>query len=148
MTNPRVTAEQLAEDRQWAHRFLARCGANPDDPDDVRATYEATRDDHAKWMTGLGGEINAETYGTLVYAVRALYGWLDWPLDWPAPTLVRMAEPFRNLLTRQQGAPLSVSVSYMSGVSDEERDWAKRTVIDAAKELMLEQEAREREANG
>jgi hypothetical protein len=135
MTNPRVTAEQLAEDRLWARNFLTRCGTNPDDQQHVRATYEATRDDHAKWMLGLGGEIDAETYGTLVYAVRALYGWLDWPLDWPAPTLVRMAQPFRNLLERDP-----VHVSYMSGVSDEDREWANRTVIDMAKELLLEQE--------
>lgn len=37
----------------------------------------------------------------LVYAIRSLYGWTQWPWDWPAPTLVPMTEPLRNLLQRK-----------------------------------------------
>jgi hypothetical protein len=88
-------------DHGWGRAFLARCGIDPDDPVDVRATYESCREAHAKWLATGAGEMGDETYYTLADAIKDLYGWRDFPLDWPAPVLVRMAQPLRNLLQRR-----------------------------------------------
>ena len=90
----------------WGRKFLERCGIDPDDPADVRATYESCREAHARWLATSEGEIDADAHGLLVDAIRDLYGWDRFPLDWPAPTLVLMPQPFRNLLQRGPvGAP-------------------------------------------
>lgn len=93
----------------WGRKFLARCGINPDDETDVRATYEACREAHARWLATGQGDIDAESYGMLVDAIRDLYGSPVFPLHWPAPTLVYMPQPLRNLLTRTSG-PAAPSV--------------------------------------
>lgn len=87
----------------WGRTFLARCGINPDDESNVRASYESCREAHARWLATGQGEIDAESYGMLVDAIRDLYGWQQFPLDWPAPTLVYMPQPLRNHLTRTSG---------------------------------------------
>lgn len=84
----------------WGRKFLERCDVDPGDMADVRATYEPCREAHARWLATGEGEITAEAYGMLVDAIRDLYGWDEFPLDWPQPTLVLMPQPFRNLLTR------------------------------------------------
>lgn len=82
----------------WGRRFLERCGVDPDDPADVRATYESCRDAHGRWLATRDGDMDGETYRMLVDAIRDLYGWEELPLDWPGPTLALMSQPLRNLL--------------------------------------------------
>ena len=89
----------------WGRKFLVRCGVDPGDPADVRATYESCRADYVLWLAKRSGEIDDESYYTLVAAITDLYGWEQFPLDWPAPTLVMMARPLRNLLTRTAASP-------------------------------------------
>ena len=88
----------------WGRTFLARCGINPDDESDVRATYEACREAHARWLATGQGDIDADAYGMLVDAIKDLYGWQQFPPRWPAPTLVMMPRPLRNILTRAESA--------------------------------------------
>ena len=95
--DPHVTSEG------WGRKFLARCGINPDDETDVRATYEACREAHARYLATGQGDIDAESYGLLVDAIKDLYGSPVFPLHWPAPTLVMMPQPLRNLLPRASG---------------------------------------------
>lgn len=97
----REQAAKLAEDRPWARAFLQRAGIDPDDPADVRASFESCRAAHARWLASRAGEIDADAYRDLLYVIRALYGWTQWPLDWPPPTLVLMTQPLRNLLPRK-----------------------------------------------
>lgn len=99
----REEAAKLAADREWARKFLVRCGVDPDDLDDVRASFDAVRDGYIAWRTGKPSEIDEETYQSLVYAIRAALGWVRWPLDWPAPYLALMSRPLRNLLPRVRG---------------------------------------------
>lgn len=88
----------------WGRKFLARCGINPDDEADVRASYENCREAHARWLATGQGDIDADAYSMLVDAIKDLYGWQQFPLDWPAPTLVMMPQPLRNLLPRAEAA--------------------------------------------
>ena len=90
----------MAEASGWGRNFLARCDIDPDDPADVRGAYESCREAHGCWLATREGEMDGQTYYTLVDAIKDLYGWRDFPLDWPAPTLVFMREPLRNLLPR------------------------------------------------
>ncbi len=41
----------------------------------------------------------------LVDAIKDLYGWTVFPYNWPAPTLVLLTRPLRNLLPRKPAAP-------------------------------------------
>lgn len=88
------------DDHGWGRAFLLRCGIDPDDPADVRAGYESCRTSHGRWLATGDGDMDAGTYYMLVEAIEDLYGWSDWPLGWLAPTLVLMAEPFRDLIPR------------------------------------------------
>lgn len=88
----------------WGRKFLERCGVDSDDPADVRATYESCRDAHGRWLALGEGDMDGETYYTLVDAIKDLYGWGQFPFDWPAPTLVMMRQPIRNLLPRTRTA--------------------------------------------
>jgi hypothetical protein len=91
----------------WGAKFLRRCDVDPDDPADVRAVYESCREAYGRWLATRVGDIDDETYYTLVGAIEDLYGWerTQWPLDWPAPTLVLLTRPLRNLLPRKPTAP-------------------------------------------
>jgi hypothetical protein len=91
----------VSDDHGWGAKFLRRCGVDPDDPADVRAAYEGAREAYGRWLAGHGGEIDDETYYTLVDAIKDLYGWAMFPYDWPAPTLVLLNQPLRNLLPRK-----------------------------------------------
>ena len=84
----------------WGRKFLVRCGIDPDDPAEVRAGYESTREAYGRWLARGEGEIDGECYYMLVDAVKDLYRWDVFPWDWPAPTLVFMPRPLRNLLRR------------------------------------------------
>lgn len=86
----------------WGRKFLERCDIDPDDAAEVRATYESCRTDHGVWLRTGAGEMDGGTYYMLVDAIKDLCGWTDFPLDWPAPILVLMAEPFRNLIPRSK----------------------------------------------
>lgn len=88
-------------DHGWGRKFLVRCGIDPDDPADVRAGYESCRTSHGRWLATGDGDMDGGTYYMLVDAIKDLYGWTDFPLDWPAPILVLMSEPFRNLIPRK-----------------------------------------------
>lgn len=92
--------DSIAPEPGWGRGFLMQCDIDPDDPADVRAAYESCRTSYALWLWRGEGEIDDEAYWMLVDAVKDLYGWTELPLDWPAPTLVRMAQPFRNLIPR------------------------------------------------
>lgn len=87
----------------WGRAFLARCGINSDNESDVRASYENCREAHARWLATGQGEIDADAYSMLVDAIKDLYGSPVFPLHWPAPTLVMMPQPLRNLLPRTSG---------------------------------------------
>jgi hypothetical protein len=99
----REKAACLAADREWAREFLVGCGIDPDDPADVRSKFEATREGYIAWRIGQPSEIDEEAYQALVYAIRAVFGWVHWPFDWPAPHVVLMSKPLRNLLPRVRG---------------------------------------------
>lgn len=87
-------------DPGWGRAFLVRCDIDPDDLADIRAAYESCRDAHAQWMASGEGEMDGETYYMLVDAIKDLMGWEYFPLDWPGPTLVMLAQPLRNLIPR------------------------------------------------
>jgi hypothetical protein len=84
----------------WGRRFLEQCEINPDDPADVRDAYDACRAQYGLWLWSQKGQIDDDAYYMLVDAIKDLYEWDAFPLDWPAPTLVRMTQPFRDLLKR------------------------------------------------
>lgn len=85
----------------WGRKFLEGCGIDPDDPADVEAAYRSAHADHVRWLTGNPqAEIDSETWDRLVEAVKDAKGWDRIPLGWPAPILVRLAEPLRDTLRR------------------------------------------------
>jgi hypothetical protein len=90
----------MTDDHGWGRKFLERCDINPDDETDARAAYESCRADHARWLATGEGEMDGGTYWALVDAIKDLYDSERLPSDWPAPGLVRMAQPLRNSLTR------------------------------------------------
>lgn len=93
-------AARLAEDREWARDHLTACGLDPDDPASVREGFDAVREGYALHLRGRPGEIDAEAYWSLVYAICAANGWVNWPLDWPGHPVL-MTQPFRNLIPRR-----------------------------------------------
>lgn len=92
--------DSIAPEHGWGRGFLVQCDIDPDDPADVRAAYESCRTSHGKWMATGEGEMGGESYYMLVDAIKDLYGWDAFPLDWPAPILFLQDKPFRNLLPR------------------------------------------------
>ncbi len=83
----------------WGRDYLRQCGLDPDDPNAVRTAYEICREAHGDWLFG-EGDMDADTYYTLVDAIRSSYSWDEWPWDWPPPIVVRLTTPLRNLLPR------------------------------------------------
>lgn len=81
----------------WGREFLGRCGIDPDDPRMVRDLYESCRTGHAEWLASGVGEMDGEAYYMLVDAIKELYGWECFPLDWPAPILVLMQRPMSKI---------------------------------------------------
>jgi hypothetical protein len=91
--------------REGARRWLRNCGVDPDDPAEMEATYRTVHGDHLRWLGGdSSSEIDGVTWTHFVEAVQVANGWDRIPLDWPAPTIVRVAEPFRNALPRSDGS--------------------------------------------
>lgn len=92
--------DSIAPEHGWGRGFLVQCDIDPDNPAEVREAYESCRASYGLWLWRRKGEIDDEAYWMLVDAIKDLYGCTDLPLDWPAPTLVRMTQPFRNTLRR------------------------------------------------
>lgn len=100
----RATAEkreQLREQQPAAREFLRKCGVDPADQGAVRDLYERTRDAYITLALGHAEGVSEASYHTLVDAISAANLWVRWPLDWPAPTILFQAQPFRNVLTRR-----------------------------------------------
>lgn len=91
----------MSAEQGWGRAFLLDCNIDPDDEADVRAAYEACRRSHGRWLVSGEGEMNADVYYMLVDAVKNIYGWECFPFDWPAPTLVLLRRPLRNLMPRR-----------------------------------------------
>jgi len=98
----RAESDQFAESRAWAREHLQQCGIDPDDTVAVRQAFDLIRGAHLEWLRGQGGDVDAEAYGSLVYAIRALYGWVHWPDDWPAPYVYLRTQPLRNAIPRMR----------------------------------------------
>lgn len=89
--------------RPWGRSFFERCDIDPDNEADVRDAYESCRELHARWLWTGEGEIDGGTYYMLVDAIKDLYSWGHFPLDWPPPIIVRMSQPLKNTLARKPG---------------------------------------------
>lgn len=96
-----VDRDQWPPEPGWGRGFLQQCEIDPDDPVDVRDAYESCRTQYGLWLWSQKGEIDDDAYYMLVDAIKDLYEWDTFPLDWPGPYLVRMTEPLRNTLKRK-----------------------------------------------
>lgn len=94
----RADAARLGADRGWARTLLAHCGADPDNPDTVRDLLAATQDAHTARSQGAAAQFAPEVYRVLVYAIRAAYGFVHWPADWPALNIALLARSARGAL--------------------------------------------------
>lgn len=111
-----VDPDQWPPEPGWGRGFLEQCEIDPDDPADVRDAYDACRAQYGLWLWSQKGQIDDDAYYMLVDAIKDLYEWDAFPLDWPGPYLVRMTEPLRNTLKRTPrfaaaSAPVSVEAS-------------------------------------
>lgn len=98
----REEAAELAAARPEAMRALQRLDLDPDDRDAVKAAFTELRQRYVDTILGRvkGDGVSGADYYDVVDAIRAVYGFVHWPFDWPPPHVAFMSRPLRNLIPR------------------------------------------------
>lgn len=103
----REEAAALAATRSEALQTLRSIGLDPDDRTAVREAFTELRQAYIDTQLGranAGSELSGADYYGVYDAIRSAYGFVHWPLDWPAPHVAFTSQPLKNLIPRTKRA--------------------------------------------